>query len=55
MKGLGVDSRTPTFFDSGIDDWETYASPVGHVGVPGLAYCLVGTGISSGSITDLTK
>ena len=34
---------------------ETYASPVGHSGIPWLAYCLVGTGISSGSITDLTK
>ena len=34
---------------------ETYASPAGHADVPGLAYCLVGTGISSGSITDLTK
>ena len=30
-------------------------SPAGHAGVPGLAYRLVGTGISSGSITDLTK
>ena len=34
---------------------QTYASSAGHAGVPGLAYCLVGTGISSGSITDLTK
>ena len=34
---------------------ETYASPARNAGVPGLAYCLVGTGISSGSITDLTK
>ena len=34
---------------------ETYTSPTGHAGVPGLVYCLVGAGISSGSITDLTK
>ena len=34
---------------------ETCASPSGHAGVPGLAYCLVGTGISSGSITYYTK
>ena len=33
---------------------KTYESPAGHAGVMGLAYCLVGTGISSGSITDLT-
>ena len=53
MKGLRVDSRTPTFLESVIG--ETYAPPAGHAGVPGLEYCLVGTGISSGSITDLTK
>ena len=34
---------------------ETYTCPAGHAGVPGLVYCLVGAGISSGSITDLTK
>ena len=34
---------------------ETYASSAGHAGVPGFAYCLVETGISSGSIADLTK
>ena len=42
----------------GIQGWvigETHASPAGDAGIPGLAYCLVGTGISSGSITDLTK
>ena len=55
MKGLGADSRTPTFFDSGISDWGTYASPAVHAGVPGLAYCPAGTGISSGTIIDLTK
>ena len=27
-------------------------APAGEACVPGLAYCLVGTGISSGSITD---
>ena len=55
MKGIGVNSWTPTFFDSGIGDWETYASPAGHAGVPGPAYYLVGTSNSSGSITDLAK
>ena len=34
---------------------ERYASLAGHASVPGLAYCLAGTGISSGSITKLTK
>ena len=55
MKGFGVDLRTPTFFDSGIDDWGRYTCPAVHAGVPGLMYCLVWTGISSRSITDLTK
>ena len=32
-----------------------YSSPAGHSGVPGLANCQFGTGILSGSITDLTK
>ena len=50
-----VDSRTPTFLDSGIGNWGTYASPAGHAGITGVVYCLVGTGISSGSITDVTK
>ena len=49
MKSLGVDSRTSTFsWIQGSVVGETYASPAGHAGVPGLAYCLVGTGISSG-------
>ena len=34
---------------------ETYRSPAGHAGVLGPVYCLVGAGISSRSITDLTK
>ena len=57
MKGLRVDS--PLFFiNSRFSDWaigETYTSPAGRAGIPGLVYCLVGAGISSRSITDLTK
>ena len=34
---------------------ETYTSPTRRAGVPGLVYCLVGAGTSSGSITDLIK
>ena len=29
MKGLGVDSRTPTFLNSGISDWEDIREPGG--------------------------
>ena len=50
----GVFRPTP-LWNRGLVIGETYASPVGHAGVPGLAYSLVGTGISSRSITDLTK
>ena len=55
IKGLGVDSWTPTFLISGIGDWGDIHEPCGSCEGPRLVYCLVGVRISSGSITDLTK